>query len=118
METLTIILNSPPYGDEKAWNALRLAKTLISAAVKMKVNIFLLGDAVSSAKKEQRTPEGYYNLKKMLEELIEQDVEVIACGTCLNARGLAKEDLIKGVQVGTMMHLAQRVKESQKVLSF
>jgi sulfur relay (sulfurtransferase) complex TusBCD TusD component (DsrE family) len=42
METLTLILNSPPYGDEKVWNALRLAKALTSAAAKMKVSIFLL----------------------------------------------------------------------------
>jgi uncharacterized protein involved in oxidation of intracellular sulfur len=83
----------------------------------MKVNIFLLGDAVSSAKKGQKTPEGYYNLQQMLRDLIEQRVEVIACGTCVSARGLTKEELLEGVQVGTMMHLAQWIKESQKILS-
>ncbi|NWF87130.1 DsrE family protein [Candidatus Bathyarchaeota archaeon] len=118
METLTIILNDAPYGNEKVWNALRLAKALTSATVKMKVNIFLLGDAVSSAKKGQKTPEGYYNLQQMLKELIEQGVEVIACGTCVAARGLSKEELLKDVRIGTMMQLAQWIKESQKILSF
>ena len=60
---LTIILQSAPYGDEKIWNALRLAKALTAATVGMKVNIFLLGDAVTTAKKGQKPPEGYYNLE-------------------------------------------------------
>jgi len=119
LETITIILQSPPYGDEKAWNALRLAKALTTATIGMKVNIFLLSDAVSMAKRGQKPPEGYYNLEKMLKELIEQGVEVIACRTCINARGLTEEDLVEGVRVGTTVgNLAQWVKESQKILSF
>lgn len=118
MEMLTIILNGAPYGDEKVWNALRLARALTSATMKMKVNIFLLGDAVNTARRGQRTPEGYYNLEKMLRELVKHGVEVIACGTCVNARGLTEENLVEGVQVGTMMHLARWVRESQKVMSF
>ncbi len=117
METITIILQSPPYGDEKVWNALRLAKALTSAAIKMKVNIFLLGDTVTVAKRGQKTPEGYYNLEKMLKELVEQGVEVMACGTCINARGLTQEDIIEGIQAGTMMKLALWIIESEKVLS-
>jgi len=69
-ETLTIIINDAPYGTERAWNALRLASASASAAVKVGVNIFLLGDAVSVAKKGQNTPEGYYNLEKMLIDLL------------------------------------------------
>ena len=119
METLTMILQSPPYGDEKVWNALRLTKALITATIGMKVNIFLLGDSVTTAKTGQKPPEGYYNLEKMLKELVEQGVEVVACRTCINARGLTQQDLIEGVRVGTTVgDLAQWVKESQKVLSF
>ena len=85
----------------------------------MKVNVFILGDAVTTAKKGQKPPEGYYNLEKMLKELIEQGVEVIACRICIKARGLTQEDLTEGVRVGTtVQNLAEWVKESQKVLSF
>jgi uncharacterized protein involved in oxidation of intracellular sulfur len=118
METLTIIINSAPYGDEKVWNALRLAKTLISASINMKVNIFLLGDAVVAAKRGQKPPEGYYNLEKMLRELVEKHVPIMACGTCINARGLTEKDLVEGIKVGTMMSLSHWVEESQKILSF
>jgi len=114
-----MILQSAPYGNEKVWNALRLAKALITVAVGMKVNIFLLGDAVTTAKKGQKPPEGYYNLEKMLSELMQQGVEVVACRTCISARGLTQEDLVEGAKVGTTVgDLAQWVKESQKILSF
>jgi uncharacterized protein involved in oxidation of intracellular sulfur len=118
MESMTIIISDPPYGTERAWNALRLALASVSVAVKSKVNIFLLGDAVSAAKRGQNTPEGYYNLEKMLCDLIKAGATVRACGTCLKARALGEEDLIEGVGVGTMMELAKWVKESRVVLSF
>jgi len=118
METVTMILNGPPYGDEKTWNALRLAKSLVSSAVKMKVNIYLLGDAVISAKKGQQTPEGYPNLEKMLWELVEQGVEIVACSTCASARGLGEADVIEAVQLGTVLQLAHWLRESDGVLSF
>ena len=51
MQTLTMILNTAPYGDEKVWNALRLAKALLVGTDKMKVNTFLIGDAVTTAKR-------------------------------------------------------------------
>jgi len=118
LETLTIIVNGAPYGDERIWNALRLALTSISDVIGMNVNVFLLGDAVNAAKKGQKTPEGYYNLEKMLIDFIAKGGNVRSCGTCLKARGLSREDLVEGVEVGTMMGLADWVKESQKVLSF
>ena len=118
LETITLIINDAPYGGEKPWNALRLALTSNSAAIESHVNVFLLGDAVSIAKKGQNTPEGYYNLEKMLTDLIAKGGKVRACGTCLKARGLSQDDLIEGVEVGTMMGLAKWVKESGIVLSF
>jgi len=118
LEYLTIIINGPPYGDEKVWNALRLATASISASIGMGVNVFLLGDAVRAAKKGQKPPEGYYNLEKMLRDLLGGSAKVAACGTCLNSRAILKEDLIEGVEVGTMLKLAGWIKESSKVLSF
>ena len=118
MEAMTIIINEAPYGVERPWNALRLASASASEAVKMGINLFLLGDAVSLAKKGQNTPEGYYNLEKMLSDLVKIGVKVRACGTCLRARGLNQNDLIEGVEIGTMMVLAKWVKESRVVLSF
>jgi uncharacterized protein involved in oxidation of intracellular sulfur len=57
-------------------------------------------------------------LEKTLRDLLGQKVKVAACGTCLRARGIEKDDLIEGIEVGTMMTLAHWIKESQKILSF
>jgi len=115
-ETVTMIINETAYGKESAWNALRLAKAMI--VKDMKVNIFLLEDGATIAKKGQRPPQGYYNLETMLTELIQSGVKVLACGTCLQARGLNQTDLIPGVEVGKILDLADWVKESKSVLSF
>ena len=63
MKTL-IILNDPPYGTERTYNGLRLAHALPKAG--SDITVFMLGDAVVSAKQGQRTPEGFYNVERMI----------------------------------------------------
>ena len=85
----------------------------------MKVNIFLTGDAVTTAKKGQKPPKGYYNLENMLQDLIKNGVDVVACNTCTAARGLTQSELIEGVIIGsTVGDLAKWIKKSQKVLAY
>ena len=115
---LTIIVNDAPYGIEKPWNAFRLASTSISEEIGMKVNLFLMGDSVLSAKKGQKTPDGYYNMEKMLKSLASRGVEIMTCGSCIDARGISEDELVEGVHRGTMKILATWVKESDKVISF
>ena len=118
MVKLLIIANDAPYGGEKTWNALRLAGAATSAEIGMQVRVFLMGDSVGAAKRGQSTPEGYYNLEKMLTDLTAKGVEVKTCGTCLKSRGLKDEDLSEGVQRGTMMVLANWVKEADRIVTF
>lgn len=118
MVKLLIIANDAPYGGEKTWNALRLAGASASAEIGMQVRVFLMGDAVSAAKKGQVTPEGFYNFEKILVDLAAKGVEVKCCGTCLKSRGLKEEDLVEGAQRGTMMILANWVKESDRIVTF
>lgn len=115
MERITLIINDAPYGIEKPWNALRLARALV--ATKQKVNIFLLGDAVGIAKKAQQPPSGYYNLAQMLGELAILEANISACGTCLNARGIKEDEPVEGVAVGKMLDLARWIGESSKIIS-
>ena len=116
MGTFTIIVNDPPHGTERSWNALRLAEALLVGEAE--VRIFLLGDGVTAAKQGQATPKGYYNLEQMLQKLIEKGATVRACGSCLQARGLNPEELVPGVERGRMLELAQWTKESEKAIVF
>ena len=74
MEKLTIILNDPPYGTEKAYNAFRYASALVTQGIS--VNLFLLADSVAAGKLGQKTPTGYYNVADMLKDLIAKGVKV------------------------------------------
>jgi uncharacterized protein involved in oxidation of intracellular sulfur len=63
-----IVINDAPYGDERLYNALRLALNLVKREG-VEVKVFLLVDAVFCACKEQKTPEGYYNIERMLKSV-------------------------------------------------
>jgi uncharacterized protein involved in oxidation of intracellular sulfur len=118
METLTMIISSSPYGDERIWNALRLAESLCCIDAKMKINIFLIGDAVNAAKKGQKPPKGFYNIEKMLTDLVKAGVNASVCHTSMNLRGLTDQDLVKGTKMGTITELSNWIQQSQKVISF
>jgi sulfur relay (sulfurtransferase) complex TusBCD TusD component (DsrE family) len=60
MPKTLFILNDPPYGTERCYNAFRLACSL-SKRDGEEVKVFLIGDAAACAKKDQKVPQGYYN---------------------------------------------------------
>ena len=68
---ILFIVNDAPYGTEKAYNALRMAMSLQKEHVEsVEVNIFLLADAVTCALPNQVTPNGFYNIERMLKSTI------------------------------------------------
>jgi len=114
---ILFILNDPPYGTERCFNALRLAQALLKTEPRPEVAVFLMADAVISAKAGQSLPNGYYNLERMIKGVGRQ-AQVVLCGTCMDARGLGDEELVEGAQRGTMPQLAQLTTEADKVLVF
>jgi uncharacterized protein involved in oxidation of intracellular sulfur len=115
---LVIILNHPPYGNEMTFNALRLAMALQQDKGAVELSIYLLGDSVSCALPNQMTPQGYYNVERIMRSLIAKGAHVAACSSCLQARGLAELDLIEGVEVSMMPQMASAVLGADKVLTF
>ena len=117
MKTL-FILNDPPYGAERCYNALRLANALLKNDPSTEVTVFLMADAVGCAKKAQKTPDGYYNLERMLKRFATGNHKLLLCGTCMDARGLADAELIDGAQRSTMDELAKATLVADKMLVF
>ena len=115
---ILLILNDAPYGSENVYNALRLAMKLQLEHAAAEIRIFLMADAVTAALPGQTTPQGYYNVQRMLQAIINKQGHVKACGTCIEARGLDKLALIEGIEVSTMSQLAQWVVDSDKALTF
>jgi len=60
-----LIVNEGPYGNERPYNALRLALELLKFDGTI-VKVFLLGDGVQCAQAGQDTPQGYYNIERMV----------------------------------------------------
>lgn len=113
MKTL-FILNDPPYGTERSYNALRLAKAL-SKRDGESVRVFLIGDAVACAKAGQKVPDGYYNTGDMLRMV---GGEVGLCGTCMTARGISDDEIVEGAHRSTLNELAAWTADADKVLVF
>ena len=115
---LLFILNGPPYGTEHSYNGLRLASNMAKTDPAANVSVFLMGDAVSCAKTGQQTPNGYYNLERMIKGAALLKVSISLCGTCMDARGLKDEDLIDGCTRGSLDALAAATFAADKVLVF
>jgi uncharacterized protein involved in oxidation of intracellular sulfur len=112
------IVNDPPYGTERVYNALRLAHALVKREPSTQVTVFLMADAVLAAKGQQKTPDGYYNIERMLKRVVTSKGVVLLCGTCMDARGISDAELMDGVRRSTMDELASATAEADKVLVF
>jgi uncharacterized protein involved in oxidation of intracellular sulfur len=112
-----IIINDGPYGTEKCYNALRTALALLKQD-DAEVNLFFMADAVTAARHGQKTPDGYYNIELMLKRVIRSNGQVMLCGTCMDARGLAAEDVVDGATQSNMAELADSIASAERVLVF
>ncbi len=116
MPATLFILNDPPYGSERSYNGLRLAKAL-SRLPDQQVRVFLMGDAVACAKGGQKVPDGWYNAGDMV-RMVATDGEVGLCGTCMTARGIADGELVPGALRRTLADLAAWTAAADRVLVF
>jgi uncharacterized protein involved in oxidation of intracellular sulfur len=115
---ILLILNDPPYGTERCYNGLRLALALIKNEPATAVTMFLMADAVAAAKTGQKTPEGYYNVERMLKGVVVGKGQILLCGTCMDARGLADTEMMAGARRSNMAELAALTLAADKVLVF
>jgi uncharacterized protein involved in oxidation of intracellular sulfur len=112
-----VILNEPPYGNERSYNGLRLAGSLVRQK-DTELKVFLIGDAVSCAKAGQKVPQGFYNVQLMLGAIVRHAGVIGACGSCLDARGITDQELLEGVRRSSMEELTAWTLEAGKVISF
>ena len=101
MQSIVIIANGAAYGSESLFNSLRLAIALRE----------------QQSERGQKPAEGY-NIQQMLEILTAQNVPVKLCKTCADGRGITALPLIDGVEIGTLVELAQWTLAADKILTF
>lgn len=112
-----LLLNDPPYGTERSYNALRLAGALAKREGE-ELRVFLMADAAGCAKAGQSTPQGYYNISRMLKGLAARQIPVGVCGSCMDARGITAGELQEGAHRSSMEELADWTLWADKVLVF
>jgi uncharacterized protein involved in oxidation of intracellular sulfur len=117
MSKTLFILNDPPYGTERSYNGLRLAGSLTKQE-HAEVRVFLMGDAASCAKRGQQTPNGYYNVERMLHGVTNRGGVVGICGTCMDARGITEAELCEGTKRSTLDELTSWTLWADRVLVF
>jgi len=110
-----IILNDAPYGSERTYNGLRLAISLTKRE-QTSIAVFLMGDAVACSLPGQTTPNGYYNIERMLKALSSKGAQIGICGSCMDARGI--DAATDGTQRSSMDELTAWATEADKVLVF
>ena len=115
---ILFVLNDPPYGTERTYNGLRLAMNLPRLHEGTEVTVFLMGDAVSAAKKGQTTPNGYYNLERMIAGVVKRKGRVLLCGTCMDARALKDDEIVEGARRSTLDELTEATVAADRVLVF
>src|SRR5680860_215354 len=114
---ILLVLNDPAYGSECSYNGLRLADSL-SRRDDTEVRAFLMGDAVTCAMANQKLPNGYYHLDRMIESAARHGVDVACCGTCLDARGITEDMLTKGARRSSLEELTDWTLWADKVITF
>ena len=117
MKTLIIFNRNPYDGTDVTWTGLRLVDKLLDIGVE--VRLFLMNDSVDMARDAAKPPEGFFDLGKMLKDLIAKSVLVKVCGTCKVRCGIHKgEPYFKGAQEAKMTELAEWVKKADKIITF
>ena len=112
-----MIINGSAYGLDSTYNAIRLAGSLAKRE-DVELTLFLMGDGVTAAMANQKTPDGYYKLDRMLAILTRNGGAIECCGTCMDARGITEAMLIEGSNRSTMEALTDATLAADKVLVF
>ena len=92
---------------------------VVMAALKKRheVKIFLYDESVVAASKDFQTT-GKKGSSEMMKELIQKGVEVTTCSACCIFRGIAKEMLVEGSQMGGLPDLAKMTSWADRILNF
>ncbi len=69
------IVNDGPYGTERSYNAMRMAMSL-QLNQGAEVELFLTGDGVHNALAGQKTPQGFFNIERMIKGILSKKGKV------------------------------------------
>lgn len=114
---MLVILQGPAYGDERAYNGLRLAGSLAKREG-LEVKVFCFGDAVGCAVAGQQLPNGYYHLDRMITSAARYGAEIGLCGSCMDARGITDAMVIDDARRSSLDEVTDWTLWADKTITF
>lgn len=114
---MLVILQGPAYGDERAYNGLRLAGNLAKRD-DVEVKVFCFGDAVGCAVAGQQLPNGYYHLDRMITAAAQHGAEIGLCGSCMDARGITDTMIIPDAHRSNLDQVTDWTLWADKTITF
>jgi len=94
---------------EKAWNGVRFANASMKQNHEVQIFLMSAGVEIESITHEK------YNAKKQIDEFVENNGIVYACGTCIKARNSEGTDVCP---ISTMNDCIKMVEWADKVITF
>lgn len=117
MAKIGMLLTRGPFQFENWETAYNIANAALDKG--HEVEMFLYLDGVYNPIKYQTFPDLPVMPKDRFAELAGKGAKIIACGVCVNARGLEKgKDYIPGITVGGLPDFAQIVSDVDRLITF
>ncbi len=116
MATIGILLTGGPYQFENWETAVDIGDAAISRGHQVKYFLYL--DGVYNPIQYQTFPDMAQMPKDRVKALVDRGAQIIACGVCVNARGLQKgKDYVEGVTVGGLPDFAEIVSDVDRLVT-
>jgi uncharacterized protein involved in oxidation of intracellular sulfur len=94
---------------EKAWNAVRFGNAALKRGHETKIFLMSAGVEIESIVHEK------YNAKKQIDEFVQNKGTILACGTCIKARG---QDATEVCPISYMSDCVEMVEWADRVITF
>ncbi|MFQ6108479.1 MAG: DsrE/DsrF/TusD sulfur relay family protein [Candidatus Aminicenantales bacterium] len=111
---LTISLFTTPYVFANTHTAVKIAEAALKKGYR--VNLFASADGVHNFTLDQKA-RGIPNAQEEFKNLMERGLNVELCGTCLQFRGIKKDDLMDKAKPSSMGKLCDLIKKSDVFLT-
>jgi sulfur relay (sulfurtransferase) complex TusBCD TusD component (DsrE family) len=112
---IAIIVQTEPctYQDFATAHAIALA----ALRKNHEVRVFLYDESVIAANKDMKMA-GKRQANRMIKELTDRKIPIIACGACCMFRGITSNSLVGGVGMGGLTDLAEMIQWADRLVNF
>ena len=110
-----IIVQTEPCTYEDFATAYEIAQAALRK--NHEVRVFLYDESVIAANKNMKMA-GKRQVNRMIKELTEKKIPIVACGACCMFRGIASDALVEGVEMGALSDLVEMMQWADRLLNF